>query len=251
MWDNFLERGSNLLGPEHAFGLQERPDPNLYREYFPYTEVPKMPFHGRVLPLNPPKEIWITDTTFRDGQQARPPYTVKQIVTIFEFLHRLAGDRGVVRQSEFFLYNERDRQAVKGLDQLVPEHVVRSTQFTLALKDALEESRPAAVAVRCWPELFVEYKAAACSTLSHLIEDGVQAACEADTLSLLTTFLLERAVRAPVMMVAAAPARPMVMASAGTVGGGGSRSIPSPAHSERRAILARASSPARRPSQNG
>ena len=81
---------------------------------------------------------------------------------------------------------ERDRLAVKGLDQLVPEHVVRSTQFTLALKDALEESRPAAVAVRCWPELFVEYKAAACSTLSHLIEDGIQAACEADTLGAVT-----------------------------------------------------------------
>jgi len=81
---------------------------------------------------------------------------------------------------------ERDRAAVKGLDQLVPEHVVRSTQFTLALKDALEVSRPAAVAVRCWPEFFNDYKAAACSSLSHLIEEGIQAACEADTLGAIT-----------------------------------------------------------------
>jgi L-fucose isomerase-like protein len=81
---------------------------------------------------------------------------------------------------------ERDQAAVQGLEQLVPEHVVRSTQFTLALKDALDETRPTAVAVRCWPEFFNEYKAAACSTLSHLIEEGIQAACEADTLGAVT-----------------------------------------------------------------
>ena len=33
--------------------------------------------------LNCPDEIWITDTTFRDGQQARAPYTVDQIVTLY------------------------------------------------------------------------------------------------------------------------------------------------------------------------
>ncbi|MBI5586299.1 MAG: histone-lysine N-methyltransferase, partial [Deltaproteobacteria bacterium] len=56
---------------------------------------------------------WITDTTFRDGQQARPPYTVEQIVRIFDFLTRLSGPRGVIRQTEFFLYSQRDKQAVR------------------------------------------------------------------------------------------------------------------------------------------
>ncbi|MDH4099385.1 MAG: 2-isopropylmalate synthase, partial [Nitrospirota bacterium] len=113
MWDNFLERGSNLLGPEHVFGLQEVADPNLYREYFPYTEVPSVPFHGRVVPLNPPKEIWITDTTFRDGQQARPPYSAQEIVDIFDLLHRMGGPKGIIRQSEFFLYSDKDKEAVR------------------------------------------------------------------------------------------------------------------------------------------
>jgi len=31
-----------------------------------------------------PEEIWITDTTFRDGQQSRSPYKVEQIVKIFD-----------------------------------------------------------------------------------------------------------------------------------------------------------------------
>ncbi len=57
----------------------------------------------------------LTDTTFRDGQQARPPYTVQQIVDIFDMLHRLSGPKGIVRQSEFFLYSAKDKEAVDAL----------------------------------------------------------------------------------------------------------------------------------------
>ncbi len=60
-----------------------------------------------------PEKIWITDTTFRDGQQSRPPYKPEQIVHIFDLLHRLGGDSGVIKQSEFFLYSDRDREAVE------------------------------------------------------------------------------------------------------------------------------------------
>jgi isopropylmalate/homocitrate/citramalate synthase len=48
-----------------------------------------------------------------DGQQARPPYNVEQIVYLYDLLHRLAGERGLIRQSEFFLYTPRDREAVE------------------------------------------------------------------------------------------------------------------------------------------
>lgn len=66
------------------------------------------------------------------------------------------------------------------------EQVVKSTQFSLALKDAVGEVKAAAVAVRCWPEFFNEYGAAACSTLSHFVEDGIPVACEADSLGAVT-----------------------------------------------------------------
>jgi len=87
--------------------------PNLYREVFPYTEFPRVEFDGDIVPLNTPEKIWITDTTFRDGQQARPPYTPEQILKIFDFFHEIDGGTGLIHQSEFFLYSDRDRKAVE------------------------------------------------------------------------------------------------------------------------------------------
>jgi len=106
-----------LLDHEHSafwqYRLVDVEEPNLMREIFPYTEVPRIDFDHKLLPLDPPEEMFITDTTFRDGQQARPPYTVEQIVTIFDFLHRLSGPKGVIRQSEFFLYTKKDKEALE------------------------------------------------------------------------------------------------------------------------------------------
>ena len=92
--------------------LNDVPSPELYREFFSYDEVPKVAFNHRLVPIHMPDEIWITDTTFRDGQQSITPYTTEQIVKIFEYLHRLSGPNGVIRQSEFFLYSKKDRDAV-------------------------------------------------------------------------------------------------------------------------------------------
>ena len=92
--------------------LNDVESPNLYRQLFRYDEIPKVMFNRRVVPLNMPDEIWITDTTFRDGQQSREPYTVDQIVTLYDMLHRLGGPKGIIRMSEFFLYSEKDREAV-------------------------------------------------------------------------------------------------------------------------------------------
>ena len=104
---------SGLIKPTTEFPLVDVTEPNLLRHEFPYSGVPKITFDGKLLPIDLPKEYWITDTTFRDGQQARPPYTVKQIVDIFDLLHRLGGPNGVIRQSEFFLYSQKDREAVE------------------------------------------------------------------------------------------------------------------------------------------
>ncbi|MGE5553041.1 MAG: L-fucose/L-arabinose isomerase family protein [Betaproteobacteria bacterium] len=75
---------------------------------------------------------------------------------------------------------EADRKTLKDLDQLVPEQVIKSAQLYVALRDMLAEAQAAAVAMRCWPETFSEYKAAACSTLSRLTDEGLPAACESD-----------------------------------------------------------------------
>jgi isopropylmalate/homocitrate/citramalate synthase len=102
-----------LLREKLRFELKDVTEPNLYREYFPYTEVPKLPFNDRVVLRELPSDIFITDTTFRDGQQSRPPYTAQEIATIYDFMHRMSGPNGVIRQTEFFLYSDKDKEAVR------------------------------------------------------------------------------------------------------------------------------------------
>jgi isopropylmalate/homocitrate/citramalate synthase len=87
--------------------------PNLYRDVFPYSEFPRIIFDGQKVGYEIPKHIWITDTTFRDGQQARPPYTPEQVLRMYDLLHTIDGDTGLIRQCEFFLYSQRDRRAVE------------------------------------------------------------------------------------------------------------------------------------------
>ena len=108
-----MNSNNNLLElEEHMYILADVETPNVFRNLFPYDEVPKIAFNDRIVPHNMPKEIWITDTTFRDGQQSRAPYTTEQIVTIYDYLHKLGGPNGMIRASEFFLYSKKDRDAV-------------------------------------------------------------------------------------------------------------------------------------------
>lgn len=108
-----MNKHNNLLQlEEHFYQLVDVDEPNTFRNLFPYEEIPKIAFNDRIVPHNMPDDIWITDTTFRDGQQSRAPYTTDQIVTIYDYLHKLGGPKGIVRQSEFFLYSKKDRDAV-------------------------------------------------------------------------------------------------------------------------------------------
>ncbi|MFN3621707.1 MAG: 2-isopropylmalate synthase, partial [Nitrososphaerales archaeon] len=71
------------------YEVVEVPKPKLYKEFFPWDKPPLTVFDGVLLPIKTPDKICITDTTFRDGQQAREPYTVKQIVDLYTLLHDL------------------------------------------------------------------------------------------------------------------------------------------------------------------
>ena len=98
---------------QYKYSLQDVPSPNLYRDIYPYEEIPKIAFNHRRVPLNMPEEVWMTDTTFRDGQQSRAPYSPKQITEIYKLISRLGGKKGLIRQSEFFVYTKKDREAVE------------------------------------------------------------------------------------------------------------------------------------------
>ncbi|MGN0801568.1 MAG: 2-isopropylmalate synthase [Candidatus Faecivicinus sp.] len=142
----FSNKRNVLMECEYHYTLQDVESPQLYREMFPYNEIPKVTFNHRLTPLNPPDEIWITDTTFRDGQQSRAPYSPKQIVTLYKMLHKLGGYRGIIRQSEFFLYSESDKRALKMCQDLgykYPEITgwirARKEDFQLAKDMGLKE----------------------------------------------------------------------------------------------------------------
>ena len=104
---------TNLLEQSaYKYQLQDREESNLYRHLFDYESVPKVSFNHRFVPTCMPKEIWITDTTFRDGQQSTSPFTVEQIVHLYKLMHSLGGPKGIIRQSEFFVYSEKDRESL-------------------------------------------------------------------------------------------------------------------------------------------
>ena len=97
----------------YIYQLQDVEKPELFREMFPYSETPKIAFNYRRVPEQMPEDIFITDTSFRDGQQSRAPYTTEQMVHIFKLLHKLGGPNGMIRQTEFFAYSEKDRKAIE------------------------------------------------------------------------------------------------------------------------------------------
>ncbi len=116
---------TNLLEQKsYKYSLQDVAEPNLQRDIYSYGTVPKVAFNHRRVPMNMPEEIWITDTSLRDGQQSVEPYSVDQIVNIYKLLSKLGGPYGIIRQTEFFVYSKKDRDAIEKcmeLDLKFPE----------------------------------------------------------------------------------------------------------------------------------
>ena len=116
---------TNLLEQKsYKYSLQDVEEPNLQRDIYSYGTVPKVAFNHRRVPMNMPEEIWITDTSLRDGQQSVEPYSVDQIVNIYKLLSKLGGPYGIIRQTEFFVYSKKDRDAIEKcmeLDLKFPE----------------------------------------------------------------------------------------------------------------------------------
>ncbi|MFO8013547.1 MAG: histone-lysine N-methyltransferase, partial [Phycisphaerae bacterium] len=145
--------------PKKPHPLQDTTEPNLVQDTYPYDLPPLIHFDGPVTEVIDgeavtfdfrtvaDRDIAITDTTFRDGQQARPPYTTEQMVRIYDLLGRISGPGGVVRQTEFFLYTKNDREALdacRALGHPYPECTgwIRAEKgdFRLVREAGLEET---------------------------------------------------------------------------------------------------------------
>lgn len=109
-----ISNKTNLLEQKsYRYSLQDVSEPNLYRDVYGYDEVPRIAFNHRRVPIGMPSEIWITDTSLRDGQQSVEPYTVEQIVDLYKLMSKLGGPYGIIRQTEFFVYSKKDREALE------------------------------------------------------------------------------------------------------------------------------------------
>ena len=147
------------MSKKKSHPLVEVDKPNLLEETYSYDLPPLIRFDGPVVeyingkPVEfDPKalktrDIHITDTTFRDGQQARPPYTIDQMVRIYDLISKLSGPNGVVRQTEFFLYTKNDREALdrcRALGHKYPECTgwIRAVKgdFRLVAEAGLQET---------------------------------------------------------------------------------------------------------------
>ncbi len=127
---------SNLLEQSiYRYSLQDVKDPELYREMYSYEDVPKVAFNFRRVPMNTPPEIWITDTSFRDGMQSMAPYEPHQIADLFNLLSRLGGPNGLIRQSEFFVYTKKDQEAIEKCMSLGLEFPEVTTWIRASKKD--------------------------------------------------------------------------------------------------------------------
>lgn len=120
-----ISNKTNLLEQKsYKYSLQDVEEPNLQRDVYSYGTIPKVAFNHRRVPMSMPEEIWITDTSLRDGQQSVEPYSVDQIVKIYQLLSKLGGPYGIIRQTEFFIYSKKDREAIEkcmGLNLKFPE----------------------------------------------------------------------------------------------------------------------------------
>ena len=87
----FDKKNNLLMQNKYQYSLQDVEEPNLYREIFDYEHIPKVSFNMRHVPMCVPDEIWMTDTTFRDGQQSVSPFTPMQILHLFQLMCRMGS----------------------------------------------------------------------------------------------------------------------------------------------------------------
>ncbi len=114
-----ISKKTNLLEESfYRYELQDVEKPNLYDEIYNYDEIPKIPFNHRVVPIDMPEKIRITDTSFRDGMQSLAPYSVEEMVEIYKLISKLGGPNGIISQTEFFVYSEKDREAIRKCQEL-------------------------------------------------------------------------------------------------------------------------------------
>src|SRR5438270_12144720 len=88
----------------------ERRQPVGYRRGSPEGASARLIVDGA-----PAAVLRITDTTFRDGQQAGEPFSHEAALGLHRVLAALDAGSGRIAQTELFLYTDRDRQLLEAI----------------------------------------------------------------------------------------------------------------------------------------
>lgn len=169
--------------------------PNFYKDIFPYSKLPQIKFDNIFYPTETPEDIWITDTTFRDGQQSMSSFTIDEIMTIFKYLNQLDNGSGIIRQTEFFLYTKKDQEALYKCRELgfeFPEITawIRSNKKDLELVSQLEIPETG-ILMSCsdyhiYKKLGLDRKSAAEKYLDfvkHALDKGIKPRCHLEDIT--------------------------------------------------------------------
>jgi isopropylmalate/homocitrate/citramalate synthase len=121
-----IEAPGNRSEPEELIKLLRKEgidyvnDDSVFKEIINQWPLPpRLLFDGIYVEPEVPENLYITDTTFRDGQQAfYTYYSVEDAIKLFRLLSELDNGSGKIIKSEFFLYTERDRRLVRAVREL-------------------------------------------------------------------------------------------------------------------------------------
>ncbi len=89
------------------------------------------------------------------------------------------------------IQKEKDtaHQKMLGLDQIDPSNQKDFIRLFKAYQDYIDQHQIGAIASRCWPDFFTEYKTPVCGVLGLLNDRKIAAACEADAYGALSMYV--------------------------------------------------------------
>jgi isopropylmalate/homocitrate/citramalate synthase len=86
--------------------------PEYFLDSFPRDAFPQYVWEQGA-PGELPREVWLSETTHRDGQQGGLPLTIERSCRIFDLLCEITGRSTAIRHAEFFPYRKSDRDALE------------------------------------------------------------------------------------------------------------------------------------------
>jgi 2-phosphinomethylmalate synthase len=90
--------------------MSESSSPEYFLDTFPREGFPQV--HWTERPADLPEQVWLSETTHRDGQQGGLPLNADRSRRIYDILCRTTGTSGAIRHAEFFPYQQSDREAL-------------------------------------------------------------------------------------------------------------------------------------------